>query len=95
MSGTWLLALGDSFKAVRDEPRPYRMARPYCPRFAGQQAGCQGAAEAASARGGRRGGAAAALSETDEGAGSAAWGAAAGRQMAGIGIKAARANWKW
>jgi hypothetical protein len=63
MSATWLLALGDSFKAVRDEPRPYRMALRCVPRFAGQNRGRHEASETAAGRlapGKTNGGAAAA-----------------------------------
>ena len=69
MSATWLLALGETFKAVRDEPRPYRMARRYVPRFAGQKTGGHGASVAAGEGSGWPGGPAAELSETEGGAG--------------------------
>jgi hypothetical protein len=93
MSGTFLLALGETFKTVRDEPRPFRMARTYVPSFGRLKAGRGGAAlavggwpgEPARARGENAGGAALASA-------SAACAAAAGRQLTVPGAEAARAK---
>jgi len=82
MSATWLLALGETFMTVPDEPRPFIMARRFFPRFAGHQAGGP-----APAMGARDGGAA-------EAAAGARRGVAAGQQPPGLGAEAARAKWQ-
>jgi hypothetical protein len=90
MSATWLLALGESFKTVREGPRPYTMARGFFPRFAGRKAGGHGACEPAAGRPERPAGPAQALSQPD---GGAAKGAATGQRLEGLGLEAARAKW--
>jgi hypothetical protein len=98
MSATWLLALGGTFKIVRDEPRPYRVARRFFPRFAGQQAGGHGASRAAAEWPERAGGPAPAPGVTGgggaQGAAGATRGAATRQQPPALGTEAAGAKWQ-